>query len=267
MASEHRSVTRPAWRLAAGLVLANAGVHAATPARLELVTPSNTVDTIVSEVIVREAYARLGTEVIIEKFPAERAIRLANAGEAAGEVQRIDGIDKTYTNLVQVRPPINYIEATAFTKTETFRVQGWASLQPYRIGIVRGIKFAERNTRGMDTRLASDYAELFRMLDRGLYDVAVSPAVNGWYQIAKANLTRIRDLQPPVERFDLFHYLHRDHADLVPAISGVLEDMRRAGELAAIRERVIRVMMNRAEAGQRICDDDYACFEADAAEH
>ena len=70
--------------------------------RITLVTPLNTVDTVISEVIVREAYRRIGVEVEIQKYPAERALRLADQGVADGEVQRIDGIDKRYTNLIKV---------------------------------------------------------------------------------------------------------------------------------------------------------------------
>lgn len=255
---------RPHWWIV-GLMLIVSEPGAAPPDRILLVTPLNTVDTVISEVIVREAYRRLGITVDIMKYPAERALRLADAGDADGEVQRIDGIAKRYTNLIQVRPPINYIEGTIFTKTADFSVEGWESLRPYRIGIIRGIKFAERSTKGMDTRLVSDYAELFRKLDRGLFDVAVSPRVNGWYQIAELRLTGIRELEPPVERFDLFHYLNRMHVDLVSEISSVFERMKEDGELAGIRARVIRVMLERAKAGLPLCDDDYACFAEDAA--
>ena len=37
--------------------------------RLVLVTPLNTVDTVISEVITREAYRRIGIDVEIKKIP------------------------------------------------------------------------------------------------------------------------------------------------------------------------------------------------------
>lgn len=68
--------------------------------RLVLVTPPNTVDTVISEVITRKAYKRIGIDVEILKVPGERALRMANSGKADGEVQRIDGISANYHNLI-----------------------------------------------------------------------------------------------------------------------------------------------------------------------
>ena len=171
-----------------------------------LVTPINTVDTVIGEVILREAYRRLGRPLEIRKYPAERALRLADAGEVDGEVARIDGIAARYENLVQLRPAINYIEGSVFSRNTRFDVAGWPSLRPHRIGIIRGIKFAERNTEGMNVRKADDYADLFRRLERGQFDVAISPKVNGWFQIRRLGLESVQQLEPPLERFELFHF-------------------------------------------------------------
>jgi ABC-type amino acid transport substrate-binding protein len=190
-------------------------------ARLTLVTPKNTIDTVISEVIVRKAYRRIGIDVTIEKYPAERAIRLANRGVVDGEVQRIDGISKKYPDLIQVYPPINYIDASVFSRYESFEVRGWESLRSYRIGIIRGIKFAERNTKGMNVAKVGGYQRLFRMLNGNRIDVAASPRVNGWFHIKRLKLTGIKEIKPHIMRFDLFHYLHKKNAKIVPMISNV----------------------------------------------
>jgi len=240
-------------------------LHAPSVARaadsIVLVTPVNTVDTVISEVIVREAYRRLGISVTIKKYPGERALRLADAGKVDGEVQRIDGIAKNYPNLIQIKPAINFIAGTVFTKAVKFQVEGWQSLRPYRIGYVRGIKFAERNTEGMNALPAKDYSNLIRMLDKGRVDIAVSPSVNGWYQIRKMGAEGISDLSPPIMKFDLFHYLHKKHAALAPRISEVFMQMKKSGELSAFRRRVVSTMLERAAKGLPLCDKDYACFE------
>jgi polar amino acid transport system substrate-binding protein len=228
---------------------------------LVLVTPVNTVDTVISEVIVREAYRRLGISVTIKKYPGERALRLADVGKVDGEVQRIDGIAKNYPNLIQIKLTINFIAGTVFTKTVKFQVEGWQSLRPYRIGYVRGIKFAERNTVGMNALLAKDYSPLIRMLEKGRVDIAVSPSVNGWYQIRKMGVEGISDLPPPIMKFDLFHYLHKKHAALAPRISEVFAQMRESGELSEFRRRVVSIMLERAAKGLPLCDKDYSCFE------
>ena len=47
--------------------------------KLVLVAAAGTIDTVVSEVILREAYGRIGIDVTIRKVKPERALRLANA--------------------------------------------------------------------------------------------------------------------------------------------------------------------------------------------
>lgn len=235
---------------------------AAWPAQeVVLVTPVNSIDTVISEVILRQAYQRLGLEPLIRKYPAERAMQLADEGRVDGEVQRIDGIDGKYPNLIQVYPAINYIEGTVFSRDTEFTVNGWASLEPYRIGIIRGIKFAERDTAGMDVQRAGDYERLFRMLENQRFEIVVSPGINGECHIRRLGIEGIDKLEPAIMRFELFHYLHRDNADLVPDFSAVLEEMRISGELERIRQHVIDVLLERASQGLGVCDQDYACFE------
>ena len=83
----------PATRTRHTIFLVIFMILAAAPVRSEtltLVTAANTVDTLTSEVIVREAYKRLGIDVEIKKFPGERALKMANDDKVAGDVQRID---------------------------------------------------------------------------------------------------------------------------------------------------------------------------------
>lgn len=247
-----------------GLMICVMALASATPSRAEtltLVAAANTVDTITSEVIVREAYKRLGIDVKINKFPGERALKLANDGKVAGDVQRIDKLSAKYPNLVQIKPAINYIEASVFVTDAALSARTWQDLKPYRIGIIRGIKFAEGGTQGMDRYMASDYAGLFKMLHRKRVDMAVSPSLNGRYQMQTLGITGISEVRPGVDRFDLFHYVHAKHAALAPKLSAVFTDMQQAGELSAVRDHVIAKLLEPASEAKDKCLQDYACLE------
>ena len=115
-------------------------------------------------VILTEAYRRIGIKLTVKRFPGARAIKLANRGDYDGDLQRIDAIKNIFKNLVQVRPAINFLEASAFSAKHNFAVKGWESLRPYRIGIIRGMKFADVNTQGMNRAVVSNYEALFKML-------------------------------------------------------------------------------------------------------
>ncbi len=231
-------------------------------ATVRLASADNTVDTVISEVIVRKAYARLGYQVEVTRYPAERALRLADSGRADGDVQRIDGLGKQYPNLIQLYPPINYFEANAFAANLDIHIDDWNSLRPHRIGLIRGIKFAELNTQGMDRELVGDYPALFRMLRNKRFDVALSPRLNGIYQLKRLNISGIKTIEPPIARFDLYHYVHRRLVNLAPNLEAVFRDMHDSGELIGIRQRVVAELLVRAKAGLPLCDEDYACFDS-----
>jgi len=228
---------------------------------IQLVTITNSAEAFISEAIVRRAYARIGYPVEVTRYPAERAITFANNGHADGEVHRINGLGKVYPNLIQVYPAINYFEGSAFSVDRDLPVDGWESLQSYRIGLIRGIKFSEVNTVGMDRYFTGDYATLFKMLQKNRFDVAISPLINGIYQLKRQGINSITPVGPPLERFDVYHYVHRDHADLVPKLEIVFRDMLESGELIAIREQVVVELLRRAEQGLPLCDDKDQCFE------
>ncbi len=79
-------------------------------------------------------------------------------------------------------------------------------------------------------RIEKDYYNLQRI------DVAVS--VDKMYLFVKrGNEQEIVRLPPPIQTSVLYHYLHKQHAHLVPKITAVLKKMEASGELQMIQER------------------------------
>ena len=147
-----------------------------------------------------------------------------------------------------------------FTATAETPLQGWQSLMPYSVGIIRGIKFAEANTRAMNRRVVSSYDVLFRMLLRGRLEVGVVPRINGLQYQHTSGAANIRKLRPPVDRFDLFHYLHKKHRALVPQVVGVIAAMKAEGVPGRIRTAVNAKILDLARSSTPVCAD-YACLE------
>lgn len=247
--------------LAAILWVGVSGTPKANDKSLVLSVAANTVDTLISEVILRVALNRVGIDVTYNKRLPRRALQSANSGVVDGDAQRIDGLSSEFPNLIQLRPAINYIFGSAFSVKSDIEVSGWQDLEPYRVGIIRGIKFAERGTAGMDTVQSSGYPTLFDLLLSDRVDIAVTPSLNGRYQLKAQGIESVFELTPPLQRFDLFLYLHKKHADLVPSIEAEFAKMEANGELAAIRSHVSDVLLAQAERGEPICDRDYACFD------
>jgi polar amino acid transport system substrate-binding protein len=163
-------------------------------------------------------------------------------------VHRIANLGRDYPSLIQLAPAINYIEPSVFTTRLNFEVHGWASIRDYDIGIVRGVPSSERGTQGMrSVQKAIDLDNLIRMLNADRFDLLVTDLFSGRVTIRKMQLeSRIHALSPPLERIDVYHYLHERHRELVTRVEAVIRDMAASGELARLRDTFTEQLLNTA---------------------
>ncbi len=197
----------------------------------------------VSVKVLGEAYHRIGIQIQTISLPAERALLSSNNGDVDGEVNRIKGIENTYSNLLMVPVPVNVLEGVVFTENVAVPVTGWNSLKPYKIGIRRGTKFAEQGTKGMNVEPVTTNRQLFLKLVMGRNDVIVTSHVEGLEQIKQLQLKTIIVLEPPLVIVNLYHYLHKKHAALIPDITKALIKMEAEGRIKAIREQAIAELL------------------------
>jgi len=226
----------------AAVLVDPAGAQSAAPqSTIVLARLAAVPDQFVGGEILREVYARLGISVEFVDVEAKRALALSSSGQVDGEIQRIAGISRAYPTLIQISPPINYIEPAVFTTGLTFEVQGWESIKDYDIGIVRGVGSSEAGTRDMArVQRATSLAELIRMLDRSRFDLLVTDLFSGEVEVRRLHLdARVRPLLPPIERIYVYHYLHERHRDLAVRVEAMLNSMTVDGDLARIREKLV----------------------------
>lgn len=202
---------------------------------IRLGKPNDPEADISSRVLV-EAYRRLDITVQFLTLPAQRSLHESNRGRLDGEVNRIWGIEKTYTNLIRIPVPVNAIEAMAFSKTRRFTVNGWESLKPYSIAIRIGTKYAEQGTAGFDIAKFPSYEQIFMLLAKARYDIGIASRTSGMVEIKTQKLTGIVALEPPILVTSLYHYLHRKHERIVPRITRTLQAMEKEGRIQQIRD-------------------------------
>jgi ABC-type amino acid transport substrate-binding protein len=194
-------------------------------------------------------YKRLGMTVEFVDMPAKRSLIESSEGRVDGEVQRILAVQDQYPTLVAVHPSFNSIEPAAFVRTGSgvnLRVDGWKSLAPHSIGIVRGVGSSERGTQGMPTvEPVTTMENLMQSLQAGRFEVAVNDRFSGLLVIRKLGLEgKVQPLDPPLERIPLHHFLHERHRDLVPKVGQVIRGMQASGELDKLRQRVMDSMLS-----------------------
>ncbi|MES2261936.1 MAG: hypothetical protein V4724_25735 [Pseudomonadota bacterium] len=177
--------------------------------------------------ILKEAYRRIGVDAQEKTLPGERSLSELNAGEYFGDVMHIAGLEKVYTNLVPV--PLIHFDAVAFTDGRHLQLAGWTDLQPYRVCIRRGIKAIELATTGIaQVNLVNQYEFIFRMLKLGRCEVAVLP-YSSWLLAERQDLAGLRSLEPPLQSWPLYHYVHQSHADIIPALTQALLALQKNG--------------------------------------
>ena len=201
-------------------------------------------DSLAAYQVVKEAYRQLNYEVEVQWISGVEGLEKANAGEVDAELQRIDGISKKYPNLVQIEIPINILEGAVFTTGTSFEILSWHSLRPYRIGLVKGIIFAEQGTEGMNVTRADSYGQLLEYLKNGTVDVAVMPRINGLYAIKKLKVEGVSEVKGTLETLFLYHYVHKRHKDLAVKLEKVFKEMLLTGKTRKIRESIYKQILS-----------------------
>lgn len=194
--------------------------------------------------VLEEAYSRVGIGMDVQWHLGNTGLKMVDAGQIDAELQRVDGIEKTYKNLIQVPVPINFIHAGVFAKGLDFPVTGWHSLRSFSIGVVRGVVFTERGARDFSTVETTDYEQLLGGLLKGRFDVAVMPRINGLAAIKKHKIQGIVELEGVLETLFLYHYVNRKNADLVPKLERVLKKMLHEGTTRRLRDQVNRGILS-----------------------
>jgi polar amino acid transport system substrate-binding protein len=236
------------WRIflvCMSMLLSGIPSHAQSVIRLARI--ADIPDQYVGGEILRAVYGHLNIAVEFEDVPGKRALALSSAGELDGEVHRIANLARDYPTLVQISPPINYIEPSVFTAALRFDVKGWNSIKDYSVGIVRGVGSSEAGTRGMDrVTAAASLENMIRMLDAGRFDLMVTDLFSGRVAVKKLDLqSRIHSLGAPLEKIYIYHYLHERHRDLAGKVGSVIQEMDASGELARLRERLVKQVLNK----------------------
>ncbi|OUR76938.1 hypothetical protein A9Q77_03525 [Marinomonas sp. 42_23_T18] len=197
--------------------------------------------------LLKRIYEKAGIEVRFEKYTSALSLRLSSKGQIDGETHRIFSLANAFPTLIRVPTAFSYVAPTAFVNTQSgidFKVKGWASLKPYRVGAVQGMRFAELGLKGrmetVENVTSSD--QLLRMLGSSRIDIAVTGQINGLYHINVLGLSNIRALTPAIEKDALYHYLHIKHQALVPLLDLTIKEMIASGELKRLRETLSKLI-------------------------
>jgi polar amino acid transport system substrate-binding protein len=200
--------------------------------------------------VLREAYRRVGVNVEEATTNAEQSLRDANRGEIDGLPARVAGLEARYPNLVRIPVAVVTVDAMAFGNRGPQVLNGWDSLRPYRVGILKGVQYAADGTRGMQTEAFADNAQLFAKLENNDVDYAVATRIEGVLMMRELRTRKVTMLEPPLAKVVLYHYLHASHRDLAPKVTASLQAMEKEGRMRHIMQQTLARMLTEA-SGKR----------------
>ena len=200
------------------------------------------------DAVAGEAFRRAGVKLRLVKLPAERGLINANAGTDDGDLTRIAGLDAQYPNLIRVPEKLLDYEFTAFSKNAVLPAT-WDVLRAHPIGHIRGWKIYENQLAGAPLVVTSDDAsQMFRQLQLNRIDVALYERWLGLSLLKQQGIKGIYPLAPSLGKREMFIYLNKRHAALVPKLAEALRAIKAEGQYDRLyKEKVLSLAVAAAK--------------------
>ena len=179
-------------------------------------------------------FERMGMKGTVSWLPSERALLNANNGVDDGNIARVKGLEKKYSNLVRVPEPVVGFEFMGYSNQKDITLTNWDSVKQYRVGIIRGWKIYEKNLKGSKALLvARNPEQLFSMLKHGRVDLVMYDRWQAQYWMKKLDYS-VPALEKPITSKNMFIYMHKKNEHLVPKMVDTLRAMKEDGSYQKI---------------------------------
>ena len=206
---------------------------------------SNAAQTGFADVVLAEAFRRIGYQLETVRLPAERALINANRGIDDGELARVSGLQKKYPNLIQVPESYLTVDMVLYTKNHpAFMVEGWQSMASHSLAIISGWKIMEKNFAKLGSSVeiikTDDADQSFALLENDRVDFVAYANWSGLGYIKTHNITNITLLRPPLASPKFYVYLHKKHKKIVPRLAEAIRQMKTDGTLQDMFDRILK---------------------------
>ena len=184
------------------------------------------------DLMLKEAFARIGVEVRFVTLPSERSLVEAEHGIIDGDSNRVAGLEARYPHLIQVPESNMTYEFMAFATRPDVPIRGWADLNAMHVAHVIGWKIFEDNVSASQVTKLPTSKQLFLFLQAGRSDVALFDRIGGVFLLGQLKGKPVYAIEPPLAKREMYLYLNAKHADKVQALAKALRAMKEEGSHA-----------------------------------
>ena len=182
------------------------------------------------ELLAEEVFRRIGVSMKIEIVPSKLSLVTANKGIEDGVVLRIKGIDSVYKNLVRVPEVLMCNEFSAYSTVKIEKISSWKELSKYDVSYVNGWRIFERNVVKAPSVHKADSANvLFKLLKDKRTEIVLYEKWQGLVLAREIGLDNVYINKLPMQRKQMFIYLHKKHKKMIPKAAQALRDIKRDG--------------------------------------
>lgn len=182
--------------------------------------------------ILTKAYGEIGYQLNFLVIPAQRALVESNEGRVDGVMNRIEGIDRNFPNLIRIITPICTNTYFLYMLKDN-KLNSIEELTHLKIGIKKGNTPLEVIFEKLKPYEATSYQQLISMLiTKRLDAIAINEAAfaNAIHsQKYPQSLKSIVTVDYPFSIDYGYHYLHKKHLNLIPLISKKLAELESNG--------------------------------------
>jgi len=190
------------------------------------------------KLIYTEAFKRMGIELVYVFYPAKRASIMAAKGKIDGELARVYSYNDKLENLIRVEEPIFPVRFSAFTTNPEIELNGWESLRgtDYKVEYMRGIKRCaikfSKVIKKENLSEVSHWSQGLRKIIAKRTDiyVEVERTVFRALKTEEFKNANIR-IAGVVEEVNLYTFLNKKYANLVPQLAAILKEMKDEGTI------------------------------------
>jgi ABC-type amino acid transport substrate-binding protein len=200
----------------------------------------------VGRIVLPKIYNNIGITVEVTPFPGNRAQYAADSGMQDGEIMRIATYGNEALNTIRVPTPYYYLETMPFVlKNSDIVINSKQDLAQYRVAKIRGVKHTNNITKGLKKLYDMNSTEnMFKLLLSNKVDVVLTNTMDGNAAISRLGLQNIVEMQKPLARLALYHYLHNKHDDLVPFIDKEINRLKANKEIDRLINNAEKRVMN-----------------------
>lgn len=183
------------------------------------------------DLLLQEAFCRIGKKITIPRLSGRTSLNLANQGIDDGTALRIIAMLKEpYPNLLPIPESIMTFDFVAFSRRDDIEISGWSSLEPYNVAFNRGWIILEKNiTQAKSITMTKDSEQLFNLLKNDRVDIIVYEKWEGLQHLKHYNIEGGKLLAPPLASKKLHAFLHMKHQALLEPLAQALAEMKADG--------------------------------------